>query len=445
MNLPPPDVALWLNLVITIVAVVLLLWRREKKSQSEKSRKRPFVRFSSIQALPDERVEIIPSPSWERSKLAAAERRDHLFSFLQRFEVSLEQDAAESRRALPMEFLEVPPAFRSRELSGTSIEGYDERAGQMARLRWQLKSDHLLLVERVVDAIVASRRILGPERKLYDQSPQPFSIEYPLVRLSAYDSRLDSRGLFPWKVVIESDRPLRDFQVISDMNDWLGIGVDLAPRRRVRLFGRCQMPGGLDGVVGGILHDGVAEYAMTCSHVLAANCGSVFLRGNPTRESNQPDAALIRGSNPCFRLSDLLVNCVSADEAFIEQSIQKKSTVEKRHPNVRQNKGVIRSRVSAFDLNGYLFRFPHLEVLPWNSKLSRFTRLFDRPFSKEGDSGSWVFDVASDRWLGMVVGGDDYFTTFIAEAAPLVDYFDAALVNSVGAHAPLETKYQEKR
>jgi hypothetical protein len=91
-----------------------------------------------------------------------------------------------------------------------------------------------------------------------------------------------------------------------------------------------------------------------------------------------------------------------------------------------------------------LFRFPHLEALPWNSKFARMLRIFDRPFSKPGDSGSWVFDVSSNRWLGMVVGGDDYHTTFIAEASPLIDYFHQAMFAATGSWLSLQSKYQKK-
>jgi hypothetical protein len=122
----------------------------------------------------------------------------------------------------------------------------------------------------------------------------------------------------------------------------------------------------------------------------------------------------------------------------------RKHAVEKRHPEARRNQGVIRSRVSAFDLNGNLCRFPHLEVVPWNSGLLRSTRLFDRPFSKEGESGSWVFETNSGGWLGMVVGGDtDYFATFVAEANPLVNYFECVLGQSRLLRSPLKSKYQK--
>jgi hypothetical protein len=50
--------------------------------------------------------------------------------------------------------------------------------------------------------------------------------------------------------------------------------------------------------------------------------------------------------------------------------------------------------------------------------------LWNRHFSKPGDSGSWVFDPVSNGWLGMVIGGDAFFmSTFVAKSQPLVDYF----------------------
>jgi hypothetical protein len=88
-----------------------------------------------------------------------------------------------------------------------------------------------------------------------------------------------------------------------------------------------------------------------------------------------------------------------------------------------------------------MFRFPHLEVLPWYG--SFLGRILNRPFTKHGDSGTWVFDVQSGSWIGMVVAGDDRnAATFIAEAGPLVDYFEQMLLNSLGTHLRLQSKYQ---
>jgi hypothetical protein len=431
----------WTRILFWVVIVLLLLVaifaRRflreifERKNDDVGSRVIPPARALFHQ---EDRTEILPSPPKERAQRAAAERRQNLSLLLEQFQVSLERTSEGGPRSLPVEFVEVPPTFSAMESRESAIESLDERAGQMARLRWQVKADQFLLAERVVDTILASRRYLQGS----------FSSGLPLIRLTCFESQLASRGLFPWKVVIETSQPEADSSAILQASEWLGIGVDFAQRRRIRPFGRCEVLGGLNGVVGGVLENGNEEYLMTCSHVLSLNCKSLVHHGTLAPRSNQPDAALIRRGNPCFKLSKKLIACLPADEDLLERIMLKKARIEKRHPDMRPRKGVIRSRVHSIPLNGNVLRFPHFEVLPWNSKLLRITRIFDSPFSKEGDSGSWVFDVGSGNWLGMVIAGDDYFTTFVAEALPLVDYFTDVLAPSSGLQSVLQPKYQRR-
>ena len=49
--------------------------------------------------------------------------------------------------------------------------------------------------------------------------------------------------------------------------------------------------------------------------------------------------------------------------------------------------------------------------------------LLRRRFSYPGDSGSWVREIESDSWIGMVTGGDDLFSTYATDAGCLLDYF----------------------
>jgi hypothetical protein len=443
----------WLSSALAVAIILLIyVWRRLLiVGQQRRPPLRHELRDERLRAAEEEIVQLIPSPPRDLSERLAADRRQSIRNLFERFQITLDARAEGRRQLLPVEFLEVPPTFRARDLRerdlrAVELEKPEERAGQMARLQWQLSADHLLLAERVVDAIVAHARTLGNGESPSGPSRtwrSNYLGEYPLVRISSHDDRLASEGLFPWKVIIETDAPSFVQAALLEAREWFGIGVEIAPRRRIRLFGKCQIGAGLFGVAGGVLEDDRTRYPMTCSHILSDQCRSVVIRGSLARQSNQPDAALIRDGNPCFPLINELVNCTSASDSLIERMITSKTAVEKRHPDARRNQGVVRSRVSAFELNGNYCRFPHLEVIPWNSDFLRSTRLFDRPFSKEGESGSWVFEVESDGWLGMVIGGDDdYFATFVAEAGALVNYFENTLGQPRGLRFPLQPKYQ---
>lgn len=92
--------------------------------------------------------------------------------------------------------------------------------------------------------------------------------------------------------------------------------------------------------------------------------------------------------------------------------------------------GFIYSYVHAFPLRGRLIRFPHLQIMP---RRTRFLGLiewpfFGGPFSRPGDSGSWVIEARTKTWLGMVIAGDkDFHATFVAEAQPLLAYFEGRI------------------
>lgn len=92
-----------------------------------------------------------------------------------------------------------------------------------------------------------------------------------------------------------------------------------------------------------------------------------------------------------------------------------------------------------------MYRFPHEEVVP-------VTRLvfgiFPWPpgsghFSEPGDSGSWIVAEKSDRWVGMLVGGDPFTRiSYIVDGWSLLEFFRFEFVRrgdpfAHGAIAPL--------
>lgn len=176
--------------------------------------------------------------------------------------------------------------------------------------------------------------------------------------------------------------------------------------------------------------------AMTCSHVLSNICSSLLVRGEPTQNGYQPDAALIRTPNPCFPIplnSRTHLPCASPND--IDLFTRARSIVRKIFPAKTKPAGFISSRVVTLEVNGSLYRFPHLEILPRLIKVAGLIVLpvFDRYFSEPGDSGSWVVEEKSGSWVGMVVGGKDFFLiSYVAEATPLIQYFEARLANASG-------------
>jgi len=94
-----------------------------------------------------------------------------------------------------------------------------------------------------------------------------------------------------------------------------------------------------------------------------------------------------------------------------------------------RKKGIVSSRVVGFPIDKIYYRFPHLQVVPLQIPIfGPFKSVFQRAFSVEGHSGSWVFEEQTGSWLGMIVAGDeDRKLSFVAEAQPLLNYFALCL------------------
>jgi len=367
----------------------------------------------------------LPYTSYDESTRRADERRVNLRAAL--------ADVGDAGY-LRSEFLEIPPQIRGVErafLDNTPSEAF----GQMARLRWQLGADELLLIERLVDAIVVLKR---REAALRVNNTETVSADdYPLVKLEPLGEGAEAQGKFPWKAVIETSDPDYFRRTLTPLNEWLGIGVDLAPRQKIKLTGRCQVGDGMDGVVGGMVEDH-ESFAVTCAHVLSSQCGSKVIAGNPYASApagvkNEPDAALISTTTPCFTELNggrkRKFSC--ADDQIVLHSVNSRSKVFKFSPRKKEPAGFIHNQVALLPPSngGSAYRFPHLEIRP--DRTTYFFGTIPYPlskyFSREGDSGSWVVEESLGIWFGMVVGGTEHGSSYAAEGRPLLDFFELQL------------------
>jgi len=368
---------------------------------------RRAVRWSTLFSLHSQPTEL--------SRRRAQERRAAIL------ELSSRSQNPQSRFLVGYEFLEIPPEFRPTRVNQFGL-GSPDAIAQAVRLRWQLESDELLLADRVVDAIVAISRTEGPPfiygEHFFDRYPE----NYPLVKL-IHEDKLLRTEFFPWSVLIETHYPRWYSERLTRIADWLGIAVQFRPPTRVVLQGKCEVGSGMKGVVGGVLRGSRGDLGMTCAHVLSPECKSVVCTYSPSNGTNQPDAALINGGSTCFAIPDRGKPCVAATEGEVRDARIRKQLVYKRH--VSRKKGYISCPVLELDAEGQTFRFPHIQIVPLTIPLfGRFSALFERAFSYEGHSGSWVFNEQTGQWLGMIVAGDaDQRLSYVAEAAPLLEYF----------------------
>lgn len=368
------------------------------------------VRWSKLLSL--------PSPPKELSIRRAQERREAIQ------ELSRRSENVPSRFLVGYEFLETPPEFPRLGVTEFDRESPDAIA-QAVRLRWQLESDELLLADRVVDAVVALRRTGQPAFPSAFEEPFFFGYSeiYPSVKL-LHEAKLLETGRFPWSVLIETQFASWYSARLGKFADWFGIGIQFGPPSRVVLQGKCEIGSGMKGVVGGKLRGSrSSDLGMTCAHVLSPECGSVVCTYSPTNTGNQPDAALIADRSPCFSMPDGTRPCTVATEAEVRETRMSKQLVRKGRSS--RKKGYISCPVLELDSEGKTFRFPHIQIVPLTIPLlGRFSALFERAFSYEGDSGTWVFNDETGQWLGMIVAGDpDQRVSYAAEATPLLEYF----------------------
>lgn len=379
---------------------------------------------------------IVPPPDNGTAERRYSDRAADIARFFASNESQLSANADELRTVPVREYIETIPGFETTSSSALLDTPY-AACGQAARLIWQLREPHFALTERVSDLIATVGRQVTSGRARRDGSP----FEYPTLRLESLDESEYGNRVFPWVVVVETSNfePYR--AIIEGVKDWLGIAVAIGPARRVELFGNCKIgAGGLDGIAGGAFSSQQQVYLLTCAHVLSEQCHSTIMRGNPKNNENEPDAAIIRSSTPCFDSSLAATPCRQADPQEVKSYIQARTPVLKTHPHCDTKPGFIRNYAFGFDVGGTFHRFPHLEVLPILSSIGPVDwPVVGRTFSKPGDSGAWVLGRNSNIWFGMVTGGDEFsHSTFIAESGALMEYLTLLAISQVipSVHSP---------
>ncbi len=354
----------------------------------------------------------IPSSSGRTSVGAADDRRNRLQTFLAEFA---------DTPGVPIEFIEVPPGLEIRRREFARDEG--SPFWRAARLHLQPENNESLLLERVTDVLVYLERI-------GDITPEDFPIS---IRLERRGNARAPRH-FQRRVIAETTKPrrLRSLFKQPSIREWLGIGVEFVrpiglrttkqrsdsdvapPEEAVSPQGRCTIGSdGLEGTVGGLIRDNMnGVFGVTCRHVLSSNCGSLYWRGDNikprknefTQES--PDAAFINLGSPCFAGPGVpTLRVLAATQSDIELSMAREIEVRKT-PNPDQAAGiVVCAQASGFKLGHHFYRGPHFQITPAFRRKFWLTLPLSRRFSRPGDSGAWVVDPESRRWLGMIVGG----------------------------------------
>ncbi len=310
-----------------------------------------------------------------------------------------------------------------------------EFLGQLTRLRWQLASRALLLLERATDVVI---QLFRAESSLAWKN----SLHVSLQRLRR--ARVQG-SLFPWRIVVRTREKEMLSGVLPRYADFLGIGVDVDDFHEVRPLGRCQAGygDGQEGLVGGLILDATSNvtHAVTCGHVLARQCGSLSPPFRPREEidprrqrgtTHWPDVALLDHGNPCHEVPPPNAPTVQPmNQAAIDRCVTDLLPVYKRHPHARRNAGLVASTNSLVSVGDTTYRFPHVSIIPRRIEYAfgMVTLPLSKHYSKPGESGAWVCG-ADSSWLGMVVGGMEGGVTYAVEAGALMAFVSAILGRS---------------
>jgi hypothetical protein len=360
------------------------------------------------------RIPCLPPSSLSDANEAANQRRRFLDEFIGG------EDPANFPR---FEILERPPGIELSERPTGEFSPTDA-IGQMVRLRWQIEQPELLLLERVVDAAIAI------VNRAVDQSSQVRRTEL-LGAIRLEPRKRKPRDKFPWVVILETNHPEVFRSEFEILKNWLAIEILFDQPSEIFRYGQCQMLGGRLGEIGGLLEFSNQSFPMTCAHVLSHGCASLAIGTNPG-QGQQPDAALIQSGTPCFHWQSQSASPKTpATRQDVERCMLRADTVRYANTRHKRVRGYLYGTVSEFPVDGVLYRFPHEMVVPITRLLFGFLPwpLRSGFFSEPGDSGSWILTEKSDRWVGMVVGGDPFTrTSYIAEGGSLLKFFELEFI-----------------
>jgi hypothetical protein len=352
-----------------------------------------------------------------RAREAANNRRSYLLSTF------------DQHSPVPYEIIEKPPGY---EESPDFKEPLDaiSLAAQMAALMYQASSEQALLFGRVIDAVVCISRKLSVKKVRELEN-----VDVALRPLRWYERRVNS---FPWIAVIGTDCPELFREPLSNIRDWLGIGVNLRPVANLQPQRGCKHSGERGTVAGFIQYlskTGPVDYALTCAHVIPATCMQTRIPENQesirTRTNGLvPDATLLT-VHECLA-DGKRVPLELTSQSMLDQIILNRMPVERLGGYSPMVDGYVKHELRCYPINGILSRFPACTVAA--RRLRYFGIAFPlrrRSFSVKGDSGSWVVfrpkkDEDGTFWLGMVQAGNRAETTVLL-GSPLLVYLGQLL------------------
>lgn len=367
---------------------------------------RAYVRLRDL--LSRSTTNVLPYTRTVESRQRAAER----LRFLGRVE-------------LPDLAIERPPLLPDFQQLADVAPPESDRLLHRLRLRREQRFPQLALLGRVGDALISLLEFesaVTPSVSFEDLVLRT----HPAVALKPVPRLLlrTRPRLFPWRVEVRTTDPDFIAHRFDALGEWLGIGVDVVGGEPVHALDRCHQPGGLYGTIGGVLRAGSgADAQLTCAHVLAPACGSLVWRspikaGAGAHISDHPDAALVASGSPCFTerkgpktplvaASFEQLCAMLADGSLVERGARRRHA--QGHVVQAPGEG---ARVSSPELSVYpdgaggVNRFPAVVVVPRRRRFGPLQwPLIPRPFSIQGDSGSWVIDRHNRVWIGMVMSG----------------------------------------
>ena len=269
---------------------------------------------------------------------------------------------------------------------------------------------------RLIDVLRQADKIIGKN--------------YSKVKLSSINALMvQKRGnLFPYYVTIEGNDIDAFRDLLVPLTGWLGIGIVLSERYISTFYSSCMASGGESGRVGGqIVLDTNKPILVTCSHVLGPACGEAEFMTRPQSSgtTSEPDIALLSPLYRCFSKPRRVTSVIPHKLSAVDFGKIKCIKTPSGNPT-----GVLYRPVGLVEISGRKYEFPHAEIL---SDVKIWFDLFiwppwQRMFSKQGDSGSWVISSDEMKWLGIVVSGNRFTkVSDIVIASAAVEYLQNVL------------------
>lgn len=392
----------------------------------------------------DKTVSCLPYVQTEQAEQIASIREKRIKDYLKKYERFLTNKSTN----IFQEFIELPPEIKPSQLRVFNLNDGNDRVEltyHIVNLKSELKHKKYLLAGRINDVITCLNRtgLLAPKD------------DFSMLYLDSIPLYLDKNNLYPWRVVIDTSNYDKLLEILSLLDNWLGIGVDflLGPKKKIIKFGQGQCESQCDssrdirtGVVSGIIEDSESKrFGVSCLHSVNYKCRSNFMKKlndqfpEETTTLQSVDITLLDFHKDCirdrcFEFQDNLdfreINIAEPEE--IELFLTRRMSIIKT-PNDNK-KGVILHEVPSImnSDTGELIRCPHLmivrkNIVPLQRILMDFLGMGNSlAFSQGGDSGTWVTDSEHQFWFGMIVRGTTEPLTSFTYAIPsyvLIEFY----------------------